>query len=176
MAEFEVKYEVEGTKDGWRRAVGIFTACIAILVSVISVLADHYRDESANYRERADEQWSYYESKDQLRHNAIVAGELISALTPNSGRGNVVLDRERHEAERYGSQTRDIQERAREYERERDRNGEVANKLSLGIAALNLATVLSSIYFISGRKFFPIIGGFWLVAGLITSVAALLPS
>ncbi|MFL6449872.1 MAG: DUF4337 family protein [Bryobacteraceae bacterium] len=175
MGDFEVHYEEEGkpaTKDPWGWRVGVLTAVIAILASVMTVLADRYRDLSGEARQSAADQWSYYQSKNMNQHGAATAVDIIRALAPGNGTESEELKREQQMAERYRKENSAVQEHAREYEAESARASRMATRLSLAVAALNLATVLASVYFISKRKFFPFAGIAWVAIGLFLAASA----
>ena len=68
--------------------------------------------------------------------------------------------------ERYARETDEIQKEANAKEKESDHEEQRAVWLDLGEGFLELGLVLSSLYFLSKRRFFPVFGGLAALIGL----------
>ena len=76
--------------------------------------------------------------------------------------------------ERYSKDSDEIQKEATAKEEESKKEERRALRLDMGEGFLELGLVLSSLYFLSKRRFFPIIGGIAAVTGTVLGVAGYL--
>ena len=76
--------------------------------------------------------------------------------------------------ERYSKDSDEIQKEATAKEEESKKEERRALRLDMGEGFLELGLVLSSLYFLSKRRFFPIIGGIAAVIGTGLGVAGYL--
>src|SRR5713226_273876 len=63
MAEFEVKYAVEGAPDSWSQRAGLLSAGLAVVVCFASFLGQHARSEANALKSAANDNWSFYLTK-----------------------------------------------------------------------------------------------------------------
>jgi hypothetical protein len=108
---------------------------------VVSVLGQHFQAEQLLNQQQASDQWAYYQAKDIRRYSAQVALDTLTQMKADA-RG---INRYGQDADRYKKQAGDIQERAREFEKERDKSGRKAVRFHTGEVFLELAIVLSSL-------------------------------
>ena len=81
-----------------------------------------------------------------------------------------MVDSLNKDKERYAHETEEIQKEANAKEKESDHEEQRAVWLDLGEGFLELGLVLSSLYFLSKRKFFPIFGVTAAVIGTVLGV------
>src|SRR6266849_6999539 len=93
--------------------VSLTMAVLAVLVAVASLLGQRAHTEEVVLQALSSDQWSYYQAKNIRQHE----DELFVA---GNGAGGTAEVREKYaqEAERYKKEKDDIQEKAREFERE----------------------------------------------------------
>jgi len=99
-----------------------------------------------------------------------VGGSLASALTTDPSRVKELVDKLNADKNRYDHDAEDIQKDARRLEDETRHQESQALRLDLGEGFLELGLVMSSLYFLSKRKFFPVIGGVAAVIGAALGV------
>ncbi len=73
--------------------------------------------------------------------------------------------------DRYAHDSEDIQKEATAKEEDSKREERRALRLDMGEGFLELGLVLSSLYFISKRRFIPILGGLAAITGTVLGVA-----
>src|SRR5579875_1369778 len=150
-----------------KNVVGMM-AFLAYVVAVVSVLGQHFNTEKLLNQQLGSDQWAYYQVKDIRRYTAQATGDLLTALKANPA----VISRYTQDANRYKQQSAEIQDKAREFERERDRAGQRADHFHLGEILLEIAIVFCSLAILSKRQ--PLfVGGVALaVIGGVIAVAA----
>lgn len=158
-ANEEVEEHIHHAQDPFDKAVAGSMAMVAAFLAVVSVLGQHYNTEKLLAQGKASDQWAYSQAKDIRHYVAEVNRELLNDLRPGSG----VVKTLDQDAKKYKQQAAEIQEKARELEKERDANGEKADRFHLGEVFLEIAIVLSSLSILTKRR--PL---FWggLLAGL----------
>lgn len=142
-------------------------AIIAAMLAVVSVLGEHFNTEKLLNQQQASDEWAYYQAKDIRRYVAQVTGD---ELTQMKGDPKLAA-RYGKDAIKYRDQTSDIQDKARDFERERDKMGREADSFHIGEVFLELAIVLSSLSILSKRRplfFAGLVSG---VIGVIISVS-----
>jgi hypothetical protein len=147
-AEEEVAEHVHHAQDPFDKIVAGTMAIIAASLAIVSVLGQHYNTEKLLAQQLASDQWAYYQAKDIRHYIAQSAGDVLK-----SGHNDAAaVEKYANDSERYKKQTADIQEKARELERERDKMGRQADYSHFGEVFLELAIVLSSLSILTRRK------------------------
>ncbi|MCU1293723.1 MAG: hypothetical protein JWP08_2573 [Bryobacterales bacterium] len=147
-AEEEVAEHVHHAQDPFDKIVAGTMAIIAASLAIVSVLGQHYNTEKLLAQQLASDQWAYYQAKDIRHYIAQSAGDVLKSGHAESA----AVAQYANDSERYKKQTADIQEKARELEKERDRMGRQADYSHFGEVFLELAIVLSSLSILTRRK------------------------
>jgi DNA repair ATPase RecN len=142
MAEHEeVEEHIHHAHEPFDKTVAASMAIIAALLAVVSVLGQHYNTEELLNQGKASDQWAYYQAKDIRRFMAEATRDSVSEL--KSGAASV--NKYDQAAKKYHSDAEAIQEKAREFEKERDRSGDKATRFHRGEIFLEVAIVLCSL-------------------------------
>jgi hypothetical protein len=166
MAELEIHAGHEHSNDEFGRRVGVMVGIIGIILAVVTISSHRAHTAAVIERTKANDQWSFYQAKKLRQHLADVGASLASALATDPARVEKLVDSLNKEKERYAHETEEIQKEANAKEKESDHEEQRAVWLDLGEGFLELGLVLSSLYFLSKRRFFPIIGGAATLMGL----------
>lgn len=137
----EVEEHVHHAHDPFDKTVAASMAIIAALLAVVSVLGQHFTTEQLLTQQQASDQWAYYNAKDIRRYSAQLAQDMLPLIKADP----TALNRYVQDSQRYKKQSGEIQDKAREFEKERDRNGREAVRFHFGEVFLELAIVLSSL-------------------------------
>jgi hypothetical protein len=81
--------------------------------------------------------------------------------------GSPVIATYDEDSKKYKKQAADIQEKARDLEKERDANGRKADRFHFGEVFLEVAIVLSSLSILTKRKPFFVAGALAAIAGVV---------
>ncbi len=146
--------ELEELREkAFTRRTALLTAVYAVFLAVVSLGGNNAAKEMSLSQQQASDQWAFYQAKsmrEQLYHieslrledellerGKVLAGEALAHKQQ-------LQQTARHEAERYASEKKEIEEKARELEQERDRYRARDPYFDLGEVLLQIAIVLAS--------------------------------
>jgi len=145
--------------------VSLTMAVFAVLVAVASLLGHRAHTEEVVLQALASDQWSYYQAKNIRQHE----DELFVAAN-GAGVGADVREKYVQEAGRYKKDKEEIQEKARDLEREVDVERRRANRYDLAEVFLEIGLVITSITLLSGKRIFWYLGIGVSVVGVVVAV------
>lgn len=147
-AEEEVQEHVQHAGSPFDKTVAGTMAIIAALLAVVSVLGQHYNTDKLLAQGKASDTWAYSQAKDIRHYIAQSTRDSLKDLRPGSG----LIGAYDQDANKYKQQAAEIQEKARDYEKERDALGQKADRFHLGEVFLEIAIVLSSLSILTKRR------------------------
>ncbi len=147
-AEEEVEEHVHQAREPFDKTVAGSMAIIAALLAVVSVAGQHYNTEELLEQQLSSDQWAFSQAKDIRRYSAEVARDSLITARADSA----VVTRYAQDAAKYKKQHDDIQEKAKDFEKESRRSGEKANKFHFGEIFLELAIVFFSLSILTKVK------------------------
>jgi len=142
-ANEELQEGVEHAKEPFDKKVAGSMAAIAALLAIVSVGSHIYTTEELLAQQQASDQWAYSQAKDIRRYDSEIALDVLKA-TKNEGLEERLTQYSKN-AERYGREHTQIQDKAQELEAERDLNGKKARRLEYGEIFLEVGIVLASL-------------------------------
>lgn len=174
MAEVEIHTGHGAHTDAFGQAVGILVGVIGILLAVVTILSHREHTEAVVHKTEANDQWAYYQAKKIREYSALVGAGVVNALAGDAGKVAAASARFAQDSERYSKEAEEINKVARERDAESKHAEDRAARFDLGEGFLELGLVMSSLYFLSTRRFFVALGGTAAVAGTIIGVMGLL--
>jgi len=147
-AHEEVEEHLQHAHDPFDKTVAGSMAIIAALLAVVSVLGQHFNTEKLLLEGKASDAWSYSQAKDIRHYVAEATRDTLKDLKP----GSALIQTYAQDAKKYKKQASDIQTTAQDFENERDRTGDKADRFHLGEVFLEVAIVLSSLAILTKRK------------------------
>jgi Domain of unknown function (DUF4337) len=147
-AEEELTEHVQHAQDPFDKVVAGTMAIIAASLAIVSVLGQHFNTEKLLSQQRASDQWAYYQAKDIRRYLAQSMGDMLKAAKADQP----TVSKYAADSDRYKKQTTDIENEARDFEKERDKMGRQADFFHFGEVFLELAIVLSSLSILTKRR------------------------
>ena len=167
MAELEIHHEGE-EHDPAGKKVGALAAILAVFLAVVTIASHRAHTEGIMFKTEAADDWNFYQAKKLKSHNLELGEDLISLLAPK-GDAEAIKKLEEYKSgvARYERESKEASEVAKEKDNEAIHAEHQALRYDFGEGLLEIGLVLSSLYFISRRKMFPIVG---IIAGL-TGVA-----
>ncbi len=173
MSEIEIHHEHGHDTDPYGRRIGVLVGIIGILLAGVTIASHREHTAAVIHKTEANDQWSFYQAK-KIRGQVLDVGvTLASALANTSAKPADTKDaiaKMATERDHEAQDTDSIQEEAKAKEAESLRAEQRALRFDLGEGLLELGLVLTSLYFLSKKKSFPVFGltaaGLGLVAAL----------
>lgn len=146
----ELHEHAEHAKDPFDRRVALTMGIIAALLAIVSVLGHILSTEELLAQQKASDQWAYYQAKDIRRYNSEIAQDMLKALKGPDAEATV--DHYSKNAEKYDKDRESIQEKAQEFEKERDNKGAKALRLEISEVFMEIGIVFASLAILSKRR------------------------
>ena len=144
--------------------ISVTMAILAVCVAVVSLLGHRSHTEELLSQNRATDQWSYYQAKNIRRHNYEMGVDLLSMMEfKDKAQADKVREKYQKEAERYTKEQAEIEEQAKDLEKDSALQQRKANRFDLGEVFLEIALVISSLSLLSRKRLYWFLG---IVSGL----------
>jgi hypothetical protein len=170
MAELEIHHEEGNEHDPMGQKVGVMAALLAVCLAVVTIASHRTHTEAIIKKSESNDQWQYYQASRLKFHNTELGERLISVLAPNNPGAKESLDQFAKDKKKYDEQAKDLQEKALAKTEASEAAERRALHYDLGEGLLEIALVLSSLYFIARKMLFPVVA---IVAGLGGIIVAL---
>jgi Domain of unknown function (DUF4337) len=174
MAEVEIHTGHGHPEDDFGRRVGVAVGMIGIILAVVTIASHRAHTAAVISRTEANDQWAFYQAKKLREHLVEVGSGLASALATDPSRVQALVGKFGKDHDRYAHDADDIQKEAQAKENESQHQERRALWLDMGEGFLELGLVLSSLYFLSKRRFFPVFGGIAAVIGIALGITSFL--
>jgi Domain of unknown function (DUF4337) len=158
MAEVEIHTGHGHEIDDFGRGVGIMVGVIGIVLALATINAHRAHTAAIITRTEANDEWSFYEAKKGREHLNDVAAQLAEGLSNDPARVAAMVSKFRTDRDRYLHESEEIFAKAKGGEAECVHQEHRALRLDLSEGFLELGLVLSSLYFLAKRHFFPYLG------------------
>jgi Domain of unknown function (DUF4337) len=164
-----------GREDNSLAPVSVTMAIIAVLVAVVSLMGHRSHTEEVLMQARATDQWSYYQAKNIRRHNYEMAVDLLAlGEFRDKAAADKVLGKYKEGAARENKEQAEIEEQAKDLEKESAGASRKADRFDLGEVFLEIALVISSLALLTRNRNFWYIGIVSAIAGVAVAVTGLL--
>ena len=170
MAELEVHTEVESA-DPFGKKIGILASVIAVLLAVVTIVSHRAHTEAVLMKSEANDKWSYYQSKRIKFHSLELGEDLINVLGGKSADAQKMLEKYAADKKKYAHDSDTAQEAAKDQDKEAAHVEDRALRYDFGEGLLEIGLVLTSLYFISRSRLFPVLGGISAVIGVGMAVS-----
>ena len=155
--------------------VSLTMAVLAVLVAVVSLAGHRAHTEEVVKQAKASDQWAYYQAKNIREHEDQLFADLSSVVaSKDAGAMDKFRDKSAQEADRYKHEKGEIQDAAKELEREVALEEKRADRYDLAELFLEIALVITSITLLSGRRIFWYLGILSGVVGVVVAVTGLI--
>jgi len=174
MAELEIHHEGGHETDQAGRMVGALAAVLAVFLAVVTILSHRTHTEAIIQKSDSVDEWAHYQSSRLKLHNLELGERLIGTLGAKNADSAAALKQIGQEKQKYEDQAKELQEKAEGKTKASEAAEHRALRYDLGEGLLEIALVLSSLYFIARRKLFPMVSIVAGIAGIIVAVTGLL--
>jgi len=174
MAEVEIHTGHDHAADSFAQRVGVAVGVIGIILAVVTIGSHRAHTQAVIDRTEENDQWSFYQAK-RIRQQVLdVGADLARVLSSDQSKVQAIVDKYTKQSAHYSQETQDIEKEAHTRHEETAREEARAVRLDIGEGFLELGLVLSSLYFLSKRRFFPVIGITAAVIGTVLGVLGFL--
>ena len=153
--------------------VSLTMAVLAVLVATVSLLGHRSHTEEVILQNKATDQWAYYQAKNIRRHAEEMFLDTLS-LSPANDQTAKVQQKYTQDIERYRNDQKEIEEKARDLEKEVVFERNRADRFDLGEVFLEMGLVITSITLLTRRRVFWGVGSALAVVGVILAATAFL--
>jgi hypothetical protein len=168
MAELEIHHEVEHA-DELGKKVGVMAAILAVLLAIVTIISHRAHTDAVLLKSEANDAWSFYQSKRIKFHSLELGEDLMNAMPVRNAVADKTLAHYASEKKRYAKDSETAQDQARDKDKEAAHVEDRALRYDFGEGLLEIGLVLTSLYFISRSKLFPVVG---VIAALLGTVIA----
>jgi hypothetical protein len=169
MAELEIHREEESGRDPLGQKVGILAAVLAVGLAIVSIASHRTHTEAIMQKSAANDAWAHYQATRVKYHDLELGESLIGVLAGKTEAAEKALADFAAQKDDYAKRAQAIQVEAEKEDGAAEAAEHRALRYDLGEGMLEIALVLSSLYFISRKKMFPAIG---IAAGLAGAAVA----
>jgi len=173
MAELEVHTEVEGG-DPFGKKIGVLASILAVLLGVVTIVSHRAHTDAVLFKSDANDKWSFYQAKRIKFHSLELGVDLLSAMSAPGKEATATLERYENEKKRYTAESKEAQEDAQRMDEKAGHVEDKALRFDFGEGLLEIGLVLSSLYFISRSKLFPVVGVISALLGIAAAVSGYL--
>src|SRR5580658_3277055 len=165
MAELEIHTEVEGG-DPFGKKIGVLASILAVFLGVVTIVSHRAHTDAVLFKSEANDKWSYYQAKKIKFHSLELGVDLLNAMPARTVTADETLARYEKEKKRYTKESNEAQDDARKTDEEAAHVERRALRYDFGEGLLEIGLVLTSLYFISRSKLFPVLGSFSAARGV----------
>ena len=174
MAELEIHQEHEHGADPLGKKVGAMAAVLAVLLAVVTIASHRTHTAAIIHKSGSNDQWAYYQAT-RIKLHSTEMGENMVRLMGAKGEGaEKMLSQYEGQKKKYEEQSEKLQEQAKEKDEAAEADEHRALRFDVGEGLLEIGLVLSSLYFISRKKMFPVLGLIAAVAGAAIAITGFL--
>jgi len=163
MAELEIHHEHEVDKDPVGKKVGILAAVLAVFLAIVTIASHRAHTAAILSKTKANDQWGYYQANRLKAHNLEVGQDVIAILAKGNEEAEKKVEKYKEDIKKYEERSKEAKETADKLEEQTEHVEHKALYYDIGEGLLEIALVLSSLYFIARKMLFPVVG---VIAGL----------
>jgi len=163
MAELAIHHE-GSENDPLGKTVGVLAAILALLLAVVTIESHRTHTSAIMHKSTANDDWAYYQANSIKLHNVELGEDLLTVLDVKGDAAGKLRAHYEEQKKKYADQKNTQQEKAQKSDDTADADEKRALRYDFGEGLLEIGLVLTSLYFISRKKMFPVMG---VVSGLV---------
>jgi hypothetical protein len=170
MAELEIHHETEHHSDPLGQKVGIMASVLAVLLAVVTIASHRTHTAAIIHKSSSNDQWAYYQATRVKLHTTEMGENMVHLLGVKGEGPEKMLAQYESQKKKYEESSEKIQEVAKGADEAAEADEHRALRYDIGEGLLEIGLVLSSLYFISRKGMFPMLG---IVAGVAGAAVAI---
>ena len=164
MADLEIHTEHEHKADPIGQKVGILAALLAVALAIVTIASHRTHTAAIMHKSSANDDWAHYQATRVKYHNLELGQSLAKIFGAKNSEADRMIADSANQMQKYDAQAKEIQAEADRDDREAGADESRALRYDLGEGLLEIGLVVSSMYFISRKGMFPVMG---IVAGIL---------
>ncbi len=169
MPELEIHHESEHAIDPGGQRVGVLAAILAVALAIVTIASHRTHTAAIIHKSEANDSWQRYQST-RVKVYTIDVGEGLLKASGAKDAGEKVLADFQSQKKDQETKGKEIQAQAKEADEHAEADERRGLRYDLGEGLLEIGLVLSSLYFISHKNMFPVMGVIAGVAGVVFAV------
>ena len=169
-----VPHEAHHTDDLIGKKVGLLAAILAIGLTMVTIASHRTHTHGIVARSEANDLWAFFQSKRIKAHTVELGTDLLTAQGAKGEVADKLLGKYSAEKERLSVDAERIKGQAEEKEKESKLAEHRALRFDFAEGLFEIGLVMSSLYFLSRKTLFPILGFLGGIAGLVLGVIGFL--
>ena len=175
MAELEIHHHEGGHgHDPLGQKVGILVAIFAVGVALVTIKAHRSHTESVMTKAEENDTWAYYQAKSIKMNVSELGRNMVTLAAPKNEESAKVIETYSKSIEKYKEETEDLKKEGNALKEKVKVIEAHALFFDLGEGLLEIALVMSSLYFIAKKSIFPIMGTLAGLAGAAIAIYGLI--
>ena len=174
MAELEIHHEESHGHDPMGQKVGILAAILAVALAIVTIASHRTHTAAIMHQSEANDAWSHYQSARVKYHNLELGENLLSVLDAHNPPAEKMRADYAAQKQKYDAQAKDIQGEAQHDQEVAESDENHALRYDIGEGLLEIGLVLTSLYFISRKKLFPVLGAAAAAIGAVIAATGFL--
>ena len=163
MAELEIHHETEHHSDPLGQKVGVMASLLAVLLAVVTIASHRTHTAAIIHKSGSNDDWAYYQATRVKLHTTEMGENMVHLLGAKGEGSEKMLAEYASQKKKYEEQSKEIQEKAKSADEQAEADEHRALRYDVGEGLLEIGLVLSSLYFISRKSMFPVLG---VIAGI----------
>ena len=174
MAELEIHQEHEHGADPLGRKVGVMAAVLAVLLAVVTIASHRTHTAAIIHKSESNDKWAEYQSARVKLHTTELGENLVQLLGAKAEGAEKMLAEYTGQKKKYEDTSKKIRDEAEGADEEAKADEHRALRYDVGEGLLEIGLVLSSLYFISRKSMFPVLGIIAGAAGVAIAITGFL--
>jgi hypothetical protein len=173
MAELEIHHEGHES-DPFGQKVGVLAAVLAVVLAIVTIASHRTHTAAIIHKSTANDTWSHYQATRVKYHNLELGENLLAVIGAKGDAADKMAADYASQKKKYEEQGKKIQDDAQAADEAAEADEHRALRYDFGEGLLEIGLVLSSLFFISHRKMFPVMGIVAGIGGLAIAITGLM--
>jgi hypothetical protein len=170
MAELEIHQEHEHNADPLGKRVGAMAAILAVLLAVVTIASHRTHTAAIMHKSKSNDMWAEYQAARVKLHTTELGENMVHMLGARAEGADKMLADYAGQKKKYEDTSKKIRGEAEGADEAAEADEHRALRYDVGEGLLEIGLVLSSLYFISRKGMFPVLG---IIAGAGGALVAL---
>jgi hypothetical protein len=173
MAELEIHHEGHES-DPVGKTVGVVAAVLAVFLAIVTIASHRTHTAAIMHKSTANDTWAHYQASRIKLHSVEQGLDLMEIIGTKSDAAERMRASYGKQKGKYEDDGKKLFDEATGADKASEADEHRALRFDIGEGLLEIGLVLSSLYFISRKKMFPVMGVMAGVAGTVIAITGLL--